>query len=364
MGNRHHHEKESPLPSDSRVLSSFVGIDNGNLQDIRGISISKSKKKSSKKQNSNGMNNVTSSESETQSFHLRNRTPSAPHANICMRPVIIDENYVPPIFGKSEKNRRFIRQAVKGKFFFGELQEDDYELLIDAFEIYHAKNGEKIITEGETGDYFYIIESGKVEFSKNDNDGVRMLGDAVEGKSFGDLALLYDCPRKATVTAFGVPCTLWRLDQKTFRQILANSRLEKDQELMRALKKVHSLKHLSSQALLLKVAAVAIYQSFRQGEYIIRKGSPGNHFYFMLKGSALVTNVVGQEKITDNTLNVGDFFGERALLHNEPRAADVIAVEDMSTMSLSREDFLRIIGPFEKLMEKESRIRNLVSRIH
>ena len=66
-------------------------------------------------------------------------------------------------------------------------------------------------------------------------------------------------------------------------------------------------------------------------------------------------------------LTSGDFFGERALLKSDKRAANVIATSSVQCLALGRDDFVRLLGPLQDLMkrtidEREARERLLVSR--
>ncbi len=277
-------------------------------------------------------------------------------ANIFMSPVKIEENYVFPKFEKSDQNRDFISQVIKDNFIFADVGKEERSRLLDAFENHLAPKGHAIIKEGEVGDFFYVIQSGKVEYTVEG----KTVGEAGKGRSFGDLALLYDCPRAATVIA-AEECILWRVDQKTFRQILANGRINGDRETIDTLKKVSFLSDLSDEYLA-KMAAAATDRSFKKGDVIIRKGDPGTEFYILKEGSVAVKDIeVGGQDFVDQNLRAGEFFGERAIVTDEPRVANIVAIEDCTTLCLSREDFLNIIGPLEKLLKKESDLRDLVS---
>ena len=73
------------------------------------------------------------------------------------------------------------------------------------------------------------------------------------------------------------------------------------------------------------------------------------------EGEAVATKVlnVGEEAKELVHYKVGDYFGERALLKNEPRAANVIAKTDCTLVSLDRYSFKRLLGPIDELMKRK-----------
>jgi len=85
-----------------------------------------------------------------------------------------------------------------------------------------------VITQGDKGDYFYVIETGTFEVWKSaDYTSVAKKVLTYEGKgSFGELALLYNAPRAATVRAAS-DGLLWAVDGETFRYIMISSRAKK-----------------------------------------------------------------------------------------------------------------------------------------
>ncbi len=104
---------------------------------------------------------------------------------------------------------------------FQKLPASNFNALFSRMEAVEAKAGQVIIRQGDPGDYYYLIKSGKVSVSrKADNTGkVSILGQLGDGDSFGEEAILSSAPRNATVVmvSHGV---LMRLAKKDFDELL------------------------------------------------------------------------------------------------------------------------------------------------
>jgi CRP/FNR family transcriptional regulator, cyclic AMP receptor protein len=105
-----------------------------------------------------------------------------------------------------------------------------------------------------------------------------------------------------------------------------------------------------------KIAGLAEFKEFAEGDFVTQAGEPGDAFYVILSGQA---KVVGKPRA--RVLRTGDYFGEMALIDGEPRSATVTAASELQTMRLPRRPFLR-------LLEQEPRIAipmmaNLAARV-
>lgn len=80
-------------------------------------------------------------------------------------------------------------------------------------------------------------------------------------------------------------------------------------------------------------------EKFEAGNLIIRQGDEGDKFYLVRKGSVEVISGDGRQSQVIADLGEGDFFGEMALLSDQPRNATIRAKEDVQLYALSKPDF-------------------------
>ena len=172
-----------------------------------------------------------------------------------------------------------------------------------------------------------------------------------EGVVIGELAILYNCKRTASITAVS-DCKVWYLDRDSFQAIAIETGQLKLNEYKSFLKQVGIFKSFPERKLAKLVDALETVR-FRQGEFIIKQNSHGDTFYIVSEGQVDVTQDVhakdggtNTETIFIRTMKRGDYFGEKALLENHAlRTANVVAKSGSVTcLCLEREDFVRLIG--------------------
>ena len=211
-----------------------------------------------------------------------------------------------------------------------------------------------MIQEGDQGDCLYVIGSGTLSCSKvfPGKTDPTFLKQYQAGEAFGELALLYNAPRAATITANDV-CVLWKLDRDTFNHIVkdaAQRRREKYESFLGQVPIFETMEPYERS----KLADAFTEKRVAAGEMIIREGEPGNELFLLQAGSAIATKTLqaGQAPTQVMEYRVGDYFGERALLKNEPRAANVIAQTDCVLVSMDRHSVKRLLGPLETLLKR------------
>lgn len=276
-------------------------------------------------------------------------------AAITARPLDLDGDYEAPKYPKTDDNYKFLDAALSENFIFSDLSKAGRGVLIDAMQKETAKQGDVIIKQGDVGDFFYICETGTVTYVVDGNT----VGTCSPGGSFGELALLYDAPRAATVMASTDVVQLWKVDQTTFRHLIARQAKGEQSDLVNLVAKIPLLQDMD-RGLVSKFAQVLTTVKFNEGELIVKKGDVGEVFYILDQGEVEVHDIgMGSSRFIDQVLKPGDWFGERALMTGEPRAANVTALTNVVAFACDRETFETALGPLESILGLESKNRFL-----
>ncbi|KAL2020931.1 hypothetical protein VTK56DRAFT_7818 [Thermocarpiscus australiensis] len=269
-----------------------------------------------------------------------------------------DDNWSPPVHPKSPEQLERLKKAISGNFLFSHLDEEQSAQILGALvEKPIPTKGIKVITQGDAGDYFYIVEKGSFDVYVNKSGSLQRgpdgLGDKVgtidAGGSFGELALMYNAPRAATVISAEPNCTLWALDRVTFRRILMESTFTRRRMYEGFLEEVPLLSSLTPYERS-KIADALESQKFPAGHTIIQEGDPGHSFFLLESGEAVAYKSGNDQPVKH--YKKGDFFGELALLNDAPRAASVVSKTDVKVATLGKSAFQRLLGPVEGIMRR------------
>ena len=90
--------------------------------------------------------------------------------------------------------------------------------------------GEKIISQGERGDTFFVIHSGTAKAAKQSRGKLIDIGKLRKGDFFGESALLHDSKRECNIIATGAGCSVLCLQRKDFHALLGGDQLQKAME--------------------------------------------------------------------------------------------------------------------------------------
>ncbi|XP_066550044.1 protein kinase cGMP-dependent 1b isoform X2 [Amia ocellicauda] len=251
-------------------------------------------------------------------------------------------------YAKSERSKDLIKEAILDNDFMKNLELSQIQEIVDC--MYPVEYGKDscIIKEGDVGSLVYVMEDGKVEVTKESMKLCTM----GPGKVFGELAILYNCTRTATVKTL-TNVKLWAIDRQCFQTIMMRTGLIKHAEYMEFLKSVPTFQGLPEE-ILSKLADVLEETHYEDGEYIIRQGARGDTFFIISKGKVNVTreDSPNEEPVYLRTLGKGDWFGEKALQGEDIRTANVIAAEAVTCLVIDRDSFKHLIGGLEDVSNK------------
>ena len=266
-----------------------------------------------------------------------------------------EENDTEPIVfhEKTKEQLNCLQDAAKGIIFFKKCDDEQKKVLFGAMFEKRVKEGDVIIRQGDDGDNFYVIEKGEYDVLIKNGQKENKVATLRDKGFFGELALLYNCPRNATIISTGEG-TLWGLDQKTFRQIVVKATAKKRQHFEELLKGVSMLDSLTPYELMNLTDALDV-ETYRTNEIIIKEGDTAEVMYFIMEGEVCV-KVFDKQSQTEkevSRLGRGKYFGELALVLQKPRVASVYACSDNVKLAvLNINAFERLLGPCVDIMKR------------
>ena len=215
--------------------------------------------------------------------------------------------------------------------------------------------GEILIKQGDTGiaaSELYVVKSGEFEILET-RGGVNMrVNTKGEGDVFGEVSLMYSSPRNATVAATG-KSTVFVLERAVFRAHVQETAETEGAQVELFLNSVPILQKLSMEERR-RLAGALEEVTFDKGARVVQQGDPGDLFYIIKDGEAVVYQDTPRGTKLVNRLFKSDFFGEQALLRREPRMASVEAVSvKLTCLALRRDVFANLLGDMHEIMSRE-----------
>lgn len=115
-----------------------------------------------------------------------------------------------------------------------------------------------------------------------------------------------------------------------------------------------------------EVAVLAPYlkvQSFKTGDTIFKESENGESIYIIKKGEVKACKIAPDgELFTLTLMKDGDIFGEMSFLDGRPRSATIVAISDIETYVMEKNDFEKLVDGNPRVIYKI--MKNIVFTIH
>jgi CRP-like cAMP-binding protein len=237
---------------------------------------------------------------------------------------------------------------------FSDLEPNPFTELIQRCPLRSFKEGQRVFEQGSRGDAFYIVCSGGVRVAREGNGFTQELARLQEGSFFGEMAILSDAPRTATVESTSDETQLLEISAGILQQLS-----RRYPNLAQALKKFcrqRLLSNVMNSAALFRPFTTQqrkdLIERFRardvlKNTVLLREGMDSDGLYVVLSGEVEVRR--------SNTLvahlKEGDVFGEMSLLTKSPAVATIISTRRTSLLRLPRAEFDSLIMSHPQVLE-------------
>jgi putative peptide zinc metalloprotease protein len=240
-------------------------------------------------------------------------------------------------------------RLLQGLGFLRTLPPASLDRLAHAARVREVAQGSAIVRQGERGDEFFVVAQGEAVVIVREAGEDSLVERKGPGDFFGERALLGTGIRQATIKAV-TPMKLLVFDHKAFWKELGGvvaweSQVRAALQERERLRAVPLLSDATPRQLDLLAVKLAV-QPFQRGDPLMRQGDRGDAFYIVREGQV---DVLARENGRSRRLSVlgpGEYFGEIALLRNQPRMATVRGKTEGSVWRLERQDFRDLLGRY------------------
>jgi CRP-like cAMP-binding protein len=228
---------------------------------------------------------------------------------------------------------------------FSKLDAEALDKLVLGSEVVELEQGKEIFRQGAKGDALYVVAEGMVAVI-DEGPPKKMVGRIGPGEFFGEIALITNHPRSATIAAL-MPTQLIQIDRKAINEVIAHDPSALT-TLLSFIRDRLASKVLASHPLFApfsppereRLKTRFRFLELEPGATMIREGKMAEGLFVLISGEC---DVVRDEKWI-GMLGPGEIAGEMSLVSGQPANANVKVKKKTLAIELSQKDFLAIIG--------------------
>jgi len=224
--------------------------------------------------------------------------------------------------------------------------------------------GERIVQEGTPGNSMFVIVDGEADVVRQSPEGesvaVARIG---EGEFFGEMALLTEGPRLASVVAVE-PTVMLELTRQAMAEVIARypsvgevvQQFHRERLLTNAMRSNPLFAELPEE-LRRPVIDAFTPVAVKPGDQILTRGQPAQALYLLLRGRCTVfhEHVDGRESSYPE-MTEGELFGEISLLRSKLATASVRAATACTLLKLERESLEQLLAQHPNLRQQLERL--------
>jgi CRP-like cAMP-binding protein len=243
--------------------------------------------------------------------------------------------------------------------FFSDLSRDAFLAVLRSLAVRRLDDGAVVTHQGEPGRALYLVAAGEVRVMVADQAGhEREIARLFESSLFGEMALITDQPRTASVVVVGEADII-----EVSREALARvtSQIPALKEVLDRFTRERLIKNLLQTSPLFtpftKAQQSDLLKRFEghdveAGTEVIHQGEPGQGLFVVLSGHLeVVTHGAGGAPVPLAHLSTGDICGEMSLLTNQPTSATVRALTRATVLFLAREYVERLTAAIPEIRD-------------
>jgi len=262
-----------------------------------------------------------------------------------------EEKYSDIDVEKTPKQVEWLQDCVKYNLMFAHLEpQSRLDAINKMYQEKVAANFDLIKQHDTNAATFYVIEQGSFAIIV---DGVKVCT-YTKGMCFGELALMHNAPRAATVRSLE-PSVVWVMQRKKFRLAVARATRKMRSKRIEWLTKVPVFQSITKNQLD-NVDVALETRMYSKDQIVFKEGDQGDRFYIVKSGQIRWMTSDGES----GTRDPGEYFGERALLKNNPRAATITATKQTECLELIKKDFEDLL-PMKVTQEMDAKIEEEIA---
>ncbi|MBN1652485.1 MAG: cyclic nucleotide-binding domain-containing protein [Deltaproteobacteria bacterium] len=260
---------------------------------------------------------------------------------------------------------------------FGAIEPPVLEKLLRLQRILEVKPGQYVVKQGEEGKEAYVVVRGVLNVVRENGSNVKLLAALGPGAIFGEMALVSQAPRAASVVAVE-PVQLLVISREHLEQLAGREPV--------VARELSSFCHGRMVSNLMRHSAIfaAIHpkkrqemitrfeaRAFDKGGLLVREGQEAEGLFLIASGGVQVTTFDKEgDLVVLAELGPGDVVGEISLLLRRPATADVVAIHPTVALQLTRGKFQETIREnptllaelYELATKREEETRSVVAQ--